>query len=99
MYLSFKLYKTWTKSSDISENTFDINISFESDSPIDYAMGDVDLDGKVNISDATLIQKYLVDLVPLSDNALSLADFNKDNYINIGDVTLIQKYIAASGNN
>lgn len=62
-------------------------------------MGDVDLDGKVNISDATLIQKYLVDLVPLSDNALSLADFNKDNYINIGDVTLIQKYIAASGNN
>lgn len=62
-------------------------------------MGDVNLDGEVNISDATLIQKYLVDLVPLSDNALSLADFNKDSFVNISDVTLIQKYIAASSNN
>lgn len=93
------LYIISVKSSDISENTFDINISFEPDSPIEYAMGDVNLDGKVNVSDATLIQKYLVGSASLSDNALSLADFNKDNYISIIDATLIQKYIAASGNN
>ena len=93
------LYIISVKSSEISENTYDINISFAPDSPIEYALGDVNLDGYVDINDVTLTQLYLLGSASLSDDALSLADFNKDNYISIIDATLIQKFIAASGNN
>lgn len=59
-----------------------------------YDLGDVNLDGKVNISDATAIQLHLVKKTILSDTSLSVADFNKDNRVNIYDVTAIQKYSA-----
>lgn len=59
-----------------------------------YKIGDTNLDGKVNIIDATLIQKHLAQLVTLSDDSLKVADTNKDGKINIIDATLIQKYLA-----
>lgn len=57
--------------------------------------GDVDCSGKVNIKDATLIQKYLSKLAEIGDVGLGAADVNSDEKINIKDATAIQKYLAS----
>ncbi len=60
----------------------------------DYSIGDVNLDNKVNVKDATLIQKHLASLVTLEGIVLDLADYDKDTKITIKDATAIQKFIA-----
>ncbi len=59
-----------------------------------FDIGDVNMDGDINIKDATEIQKNIAKLLQLSDDALYLADFDRDNYVNIKDATAIQKFIA-----
>lgn len=59
-----------------------------------YELGDVNRDGKVNIRDATLIQKYIAKIVSLDAEQMSLADYNIDGKVNIKDATRIQKKIA-----
>ena len=60
----------------------------------DIVIGDVDGDGVVNINDATMIQKYLAELVTFTHEQLKAADTNGDGDVNINDATQIQKYIA-----
>lgn len=55
--------------------------------------GDVDGDGKVTISDATSIQKYIAGFAVAPFDSLA-ADVNKDGAINISDVTDLQNDIA-----
>ena len=59
-----------------------------------YTMGDTNGDGKLTISDATLIQKYIanVDGAELSEGALIRADADKNNEVNVNDATAIQNY-------
>ncbi len=61
---------------------------------VDYKRGDVNLDGKINIRDASLIQKFIAKLEALAPFQEDIADFNFDGKINVKDATLIQKYIA-----
>lgn len=65
--------------------------------------GDINLDGKLNIRDATAIQKHLAEIGTIYDYgapefekeyAKHIADFNHDGKITIRDVTAIQKRIA-----
>lgn len=62
--------------------------------PGEYAIGDANMDGKVNIRDATLIQKYLAKMLSLSDEQKDYADFDLNGKVNVRDVTAIQKKIA-----
>lgn len=62
-----------------------------------YMIGDVNLDGHVNVIDATEISKYIVSISTLSDVQRELADYNHDGEINIVDATEIQKFVV--GNN
>ena len=55
-----------------------------------YTQGDVNLDGVLDISDATMIQSFLAELTALNQKQLALADFNNDGDININDATDIQ---------
>lgn len=57
-------------------------------------IGDIDNDGEIRVTDATVIQKYLSDQIELSDGQIRLADVNKDGAVTVTDATLIQKYIA-----
>ena len=60
--------------------------------------GDVNLDGRVTVKDATLIQKYLAGSTKLTGQALKNADVNADGKITATDVTTIQKYLAGNYN-
>lgn len=62
--------------------------------PKTYDLGDVNLDGTINILDATEIQKSLAKIVTLNVEQETVADTNNDGIINILDATQIQKYLA-----
>lgn len=62
--------------------------------PIYRLAGDVNEDSKVNVRDATAIQKHLANIVTLSSVGVALADANGDGKLNIKDATEVQKFIA-----
>lgn len=82
----------------LAQNEIDIdlpkNATVNFNKEIEYISGDVTLDGRLNVRDATLIQKYMAKLESLEGKALELADFNNDSKINVKDATAIQKHIA-----
>ncbi len=57
------------------------------------SLGDVNKDGFVNVTDATLIQKYVASMEPKNFDP-DFADTFPDGRINIKDATVIQKYVA-----
>lgn len=65
-----------------------------STAPSEGIHGDADVDGVVNIKDATLIQKHLAEIEKISEKGLPLADANRDANISISDATTIQKFVA-----
>ncbi len=60
----------------------------------EFELGDANMDKKLNIRDATLIQKHLAKITTMSEEAMKLADFNQDSKVNVKDATSIQKFIA-----
>ena len=59
----------------------------------DIICGDADLDSEITIVDATLIQRYDVNMIALSDTQLSAADVDKDGTIDSTDSLTILKYV------
>ena len=57
-------------------------------------LGDADCDGKVNVKDATAIQKHVAGLITLTDIGVILADVDANASVNIKDATAIQKHVA-----
>lgn len=66
----------------------------ESDDINNKIVGDVDGDGLVTVLDATLIQKYIADIIGNDELNTTTADVNLDGKININDTTKIQSYAA-----
>lgn len=71
--------------------------------PVDrrVLIGDVNLDGRVDVRDATEVQRHSASIVSLTDKALTAADADKNGTVTVTDATLIQKYAAhvtVSGN-
>ena len=60
--------------------------------PTEY--GDANGDGKIDVTDATEIQKFAADMVKFNDAQLKFADANKDGKITVDDTTMVQKYAA-----
>lgn len=65
----------------------------------DYSLmfNDINIDGSININDATALQKHFAAITALDEKSLSVADVNSDGDINILDVTALQKIIAELG--
>lgn len=57
-------------------------------------MGDVTLDGAVDMKDVILLQQYLAKITELSEKQKYVANVDKSSTINMKDVILIQQYIA-----
>ncbi|MBQ2825268.1 MAG: leucine-rich repeat protein [Clostridia bacterium] len=60
----------------------------------EFDLGDANKDGKLNIRDATIIQKYLAKLADLDEEAVALSDFDGNGKVNVKDATAIQKKLA-----
>ena len=76
-----RVYEIYLYKDDIS---FDVNIT------VPY---DVNMDGVVNVIDATLVQKQVVNNVEFDSYQLKLADTDNDGTISVVDATNIQKKI------
>lgn len=61
-----------------------------------YQLGDVNLDGKITVTDATEILKANVDLVKLTDEQKKLADFDQNGVVNVIDASELQRAIVNS---
>ena len=68
-----------------------------SDAPIpgdSYKIGDVDLDDKIDIMDATRIQSHVAKATTLTGNGEKAADADEDGKIDVVDSTYVQRYVA-----
>ena len=71
-----------------------LNIGFICEYDIIPILGDADGNGTVNITDATIIQRYLTGLsVSYPKETLMNADVNGDGVLTIIDATLIQRHV------
>ena len=61
----------------------------------DRIKGDVNFDGMVNVSDATIIQQKIAEIVLFNTDQTQVADFYSDGNVDITDVTYIQKHAAS----
>ena len=60
----------------------------------DFILGDANGDGKVDINDATSIQRHLAMVQQITGKSLREADYNHSNKIDIDDATSVQRFIA-----
>ena len=63
------------------------------DTLVGLTCGDTDLNGYISVTDATLVQKYVVGIEDFDKLQLFNSDVNHDGEISVVDATLIQKYI------
>ncbi len=59
-----------------------------------YEIGDINIDGTIDVRDVTELQLFLADSITLTDEQRALADVNNDGNISINDVTEIQRITA-----
>lgn len=73
-----------------------MNPDADYDKPVfkEYQKGDVNLDGKINIKDATYLQRYKAELAVFYEAQLKLADFDGNSVVNVADVTAMQRKLA-----
>ena len=69
------------------------SIAHAEETPVEYSMGDANLDGNVNTRDVVLIKQSIVGLTELNDKQKVFADVYADGQINTRDVVLIQQSI------
>ena len=58
--------------------------------------GDVNLDGVVDLADCITVNKYLADVIVLSDIAQKNADVDRDNNVGDKDVSYLMKFVLNS---
>ena len=88
---------TETVSATVSETSSATETSSETtpiDQPFMYKLGDANLDGVVNIKDATTIQKHTASLITLSFFERLAADVTGNTIVNVVDATDIMKFVA-----
>ena len=67
----------------------DITESVAATEEEDYAAGDINNDGKLNITDAAKVAAFIKAKINLNDKALKAADINEDGKINITDLSIM----------
>lgn len=80
---------------DAQGKTAEKTMSFTvTEKPDTILRGDVDLNGKVELSDVLMIQKYLAKMITLSEDQLKAGDVTDDGKVDVSDVLKIQNYLA-----
>jgi alpha-amylase len=55
-------------------------------------LGDANLDGKIDVKDALLIQKYAIKLAVMSSDQILASDVDGDGKVTVKDALIVQKY-------
>jgi hypothetical protein len=82
--------------SDVDTRVYSSDLSVnltEEDPALKHRIGDVDMDGEIDIVDAVRIQRYLAELDPNPFDQ-ELADVRRSGDVDITDAVLIQQYLA-----
>lgn len=58
-----------------------------------YMVGDINLDGDINIRDLSLLIKHYAELIELKGDSLKAADCNGDGILSLADLNRLAKYI------
>ena len=93
LLISFTVEDSDIVTNPVSTDSSDSTDPSSPDNPIGL-LGDADVDSKVNVKDATAIQKHLASIIMLSETGLKLADADSSGNVNIKDATAIQKWVA-----
>jgi len=59
----------------------------------DYELGDVNMDGRINIGDVDKLYRYVMGYVEVDEIQLEVADVTQDGRVNIGDVDKLYRYV------
>lgn len=59
-----------------------------------YTLGDVDMDGRITASDASLVLQYVAKQITLTDTQLAAAKVNDGTLLTAADASLILQYVA-----
>ena len=81
---------TKTEPTEVTTQPFSTSVT----EPEIYLYGDADLNGEVNINDASIIQKHIAELITLKGKAFTQANVTGDTEVNIRDATAIQMKVA-----
>lgn len=80
---------------DAQGKTAEKTMSFTAtEKPGTIIRGDVDLNGKVELSDVLMMQKYLAKIITLSEDQIKAGDVTDDGKVDVTDVLKIQNYLA-----
>lgn len=77
-----------------TEGTTEVTYYYEDYVPESIKNADINGDGRVTIQDATHMQKYLAELITLSQDKIDLFDLNYDGKNTIADVTMLTMALA-----
>ena len=69
-------------------------VPYQEETPDDgQVLGDVNLDGLVNVSDVVMLTQWILGEGELSQQGIENADFNQDGAVVVGDIIVIINYI------
>ncbi len=77
-----------------TKKTYSNKVCYDEIPAHNHILGDIDLDGRLSIRDASTLSKHLAGVIKLTPCQLSIVDVNGDGQIDICDATYIQKIIA-----
>ncbi len=60
----------------------------------EYMTGDINGDGKVNLSDIFMIKSYIAGQMNLDETQMKAADINEDGKANLADLFLVKNYVS-----
>lgn len=88
---SYGLYVSSTNMGYTKVAEFGVTDSWE-EAP--YTLGDVNMDGSIDVIDASLILRYAANLNTLTDTQKAAADVNGNNSIDVIDASMVLRYAA-----
>lgn len=87
----YNVYVSSTGGSYTKVASFSVTDSWE-EAP--YTLGDVNMDGSIDVIDASLILRYAANLNTLTDTQKAAADVNGNNSIDVIDASMVLRYAA-----